>query len=95
MNIIKMKCSNCGADLELDLDHLMIYCPYCGEKLLIDVGNYDNVLVEKEKTKQKNVDIRLKELENERDMVYQKQTLLILFVCLAIFLISMLTLAFS
>lgn len=48
--LIHMKCQNCGANLELDLDHLMAYCPYCGEKLMIDFDGLNSVLIEKEKT---------------------------------------------
>ena len=50
VNLIHMKCQNCGANLDIDLDHMMAFCPYCGEKILIDIDQLSSVLVEKEKT---------------------------------------------
>ena len=51
MNLVKMTCSNCNANLKIDLDNLQAYCPYCGEKLMIDVEDLGELLKEKEKTK--------------------------------------------
>ena len=48
--LIHLKCQNCGANLDLDLDKLMAFCPYCGAKLMIDIDQIGSVLVEKEKT---------------------------------------------
>lgn len=33
---IKMRCENCGAEMEVDQDKRMIYCPYCGSKTLVE-----------------------------------------------------------
>lgn len=49
MRLINLTCEKCGADLELDLDHITAYCPYCGNRLMIDVANIDKVLLEREK----------------------------------------------
>lgn len=57
---IHLKCQNCGANLDVDLDRLMAFCPYCGEKLLIDTEQLSSVLVEKEKTKQKEMELNNK-----------------------------------
>jgi DNA-directed RNA polymerase subunit RPC12/RpoP len=84
MNIIKMKCSHCGANLELDLDNLMAYCPYCGEKLLIDVGQLKDVLVEREKTKQREVDVKLKALDNEREANDNRYWLILIIICFTV-----------
>lgn len=67
-NIIHLKCQNCGAALDLDMDNLIAYCPYCGRKLLFDIDQLGNILIEKEKTKQKVIDrdIETKRIENER-----------------------------
>ncbi|MBQ6343594.1 MAG: zinc ribbon domain-containing protein [Anaerolineaceae bacterium] len=67
--LIHMKCQNCGANLDIDLDHLTAFCPYCGEKLMIDVEKLGDVLIEKEKTKQKEMEfnnkIQYEEVVNE------------------------------
>lgn len=52
MKPVTLKCPNCGANLECDLDNLQIYCSHCGAKLVMDVDNLGELLVEKEKTKQ-------------------------------------------
>ena len=51
MQLIKMKCNNCDAQLDVDLDNLQAYCPYCGQKLMMDFDQLAWVLAEKEKTK--------------------------------------------
>lgn len=51
MQFVKMKCNNCGAQLNVDLDNLQASCPYCSQKLMIDFDQLAWVLAEKEKTK--------------------------------------------
>ena len=51
MKLIKMNCNNCGAQLDIDLDNLNAYCPYCGKKLLISIDQLGSVLAERERTK--------------------------------------------
>ncbi len=51
MQLIKLRCNNCSAQLDIDLDNLQIYCPYCGQKLMIGFDQLGKVLAEKEKTK--------------------------------------------
>ena len=61
--IIHLNCQNCGAALDMDTDRLIAFCPYCGQKLLIDIDNLSEILLEKEKTKQKEID---RDLETKR-----------------------------
>lgn len=51
MKLIKLNCNNCNAPLEFDVDKLQAYCPYCGQKLLIDLEVMGRILAEKEQTK--------------------------------------------
>lgn len=51
MRLVEFTCGNCGAQLDIDLDHLQAYCPFCGKKLMMDFDKLDRVLTEKEKTK--------------------------------------------
>ena len=46
-----MNCPACGAGLELDIDNLISFCPYCGGKLLVDPVAFRDVLVERERTR--------------------------------------------
>ncbi len=57
MGFIELKCNNCGANIELDLENLQAYCPYCGQKLMLEVSSLDQVLKEREKTKQAMVKV--------------------------------------
>lgn len=51
MELIKLSCQNCNAQLEIDLDNLQAFCPFCGQKLLFDLKQMELVLAAKEKTK--------------------------------------------
>ncbi len=52
MNTTPLKCENCGSVLNLDLNNISAFCPYCGQKLLIDS---DTLIVEKEKTRRMQI----------------------------------------
>lgn len=60
MNLIKLNCNSCNAPLELDLDNMQAYCPYCGNKLMFDVDQIGLIYAEREKTK------RVEIVENEK-----------------------------
>lgn len=36
MGLIVLKCSNCGAELEIDDDRNLVFCSYCGAKMLVE-----------------------------------------------------------
>lgn len=55
MSMIQLKCQDCGASIDVDLDHMMAYCPYCGNKLLIDAPQLAKLMREKEKTEQTRI----------------------------------------
>lgn len=81
--MVRLKCQNCGSSLDLDMDNLMAYCPYCGQKLLFDVDQIGNILLEKEKTKQKVIDrdIESKRIENEQKRNEDKSENMIIIAC--------------
>lgn len=62
VTMVSLTCVKCGANLDVDIDHLQAYCPFCGTKLLIDVGQMTDILEKKEVTKQKMI-------KYERDLV--------------------------
>ena len=49
MKLLKLKCDSCCAELDIDVDKLQAYCPYCGAKLLLDLERIEEVLKEREK----------------------------------------------
>lgn len=64
MQMIDCTCKKCGASLELDIDDIKMFCPYCGDKLMFDISSEDlvEIIKEKEETKRKEMDI----LEQQR-----------------------------
>jgi DNA-directed RNA polymerase subunit RPC12/RpoP len=69
MKILKLKCPSCGGTLEKD--EKIMYCKYCGQKLLLDdeakninftYRKFDEAQIRENERKER---IRLKELENE------------------------------
>ena len=51
MKLIRMECPNCKASLDINIEKLQAFCPYCGTKLLFDFEQINQILIEKEKTK--------------------------------------------
>ena len=64
MDLVQLKCLDCGAQLNLDLENIQAFCPYCGAKLMIDSVTLAKLLSEREKTKQ----VEIKEQEITKRM---------------------------
>lgn len=60
-----MDCQKCGASINLDLDNLISFCPYCGSKLMVDPVAFRDVLVEKEMTKRESMKYAQQDKERE------------------------------
>ena len=69
MNLIKLNCNSCNAQLELDLDNMQAYCPYCGNKLMFDVDQIGLMYAEREKTKR--AEIKESETTKRKQMDYE------------------------
>ena len=67
MKLIKLSCQNCNAQLDIDLDNQLVFCPFCGQKLLIDLNHPEIVFAEKEKTKREQ-EITKRELEKTKQV---------------------------
>lgn len=74
MKLIRLKCQNCNANLEMDYDRLLAYCPYCGEKLLIDDNNLGEYLSQRELTKRDQIRREYIEKEKIRDNANKRLT---------------------
>ena len=55
MRTISVNCPNCGASINLDVDHLAHYCGSCGSKIMLDISSIQELLVAREKTKQETI----------------------------------------
>ena len=63
-----MQCPNCNAALDIDIEHLQAYCPYCGTKLLFDLDQMNTIIAEKEKTKRFKI---MQDTEITKERLYQ------------------------
>ena len=71
-NQIELTCSKCGGSLNFDLDNMQSFCPYCGEKLLIDTSQLGMILSEKEETKRLQLELEKEERNEIRKHKEQK-----------------------
>ena len=64
-----IRCTSCDSNIKIDLDNLISYCPYCGSTLMLDVETIQELLIEKERTKQimddNNTDYKIFHERNE------------------------------
>ena len=75
MKLINMRCTNCGADLEIDPDRKQLFCSYCGTKLVLDDENVQitNRIVDEARLKE--AEVRLRELEYEHERELREETI--------------------
>lgn len=69
---LQLICDNCGATLELNTEHLIAFCPYCGHKVLIDVDRFGKILSQKEETKREAEITRREIKKTEREKQQQE-----------------------
>ena len=55
MKMVSIRCPNCGATIDLDIDHLAQFCGMCGSKIMLDVETIQQLLIAKEQTKQEAI----------------------------------------
>ena len=72
MKLVETKCNNCHADLELDLENLQAFCPYCGHKLVFDF-DVDKLIAEREKTKRAQDKLKESTRQKEMDIKYAEK----------------------
>lgn len=74
MKLIKLKCSSCGADLEVDIEKKQVFCVYCGAKLLIDDESIvnKNVFVDEARIREAELkaEVEKKKLDFEREKFF-------------------------
>ena len=75
MRLINMRCTYCGAKLEIDPDRKQVFCSYCGTKLIIDDESIliTNRIVDEARLKE--AEVRMKELEYAHEREIREETL--------------------
>lgn len=54
-SVLIMECPGCKANLEIDYENLISFCPYCGKKLIYNPNGISYILTEREKTKRADI----------------------------------------
>lgn len=95
--LIKMRCPNCNGQLDFSTDHTFCFCPFCGEKILIDDDAQTTINITRDEAEIEKQKVRLEEikLKHELDDQYQMDVqirygLLILFAIVLVGVVGML-----
>ena len=75
MKLINCRCSNCGAEMQVDAERKQVFCSYCGAKLIVDNEsiNITNRVIDEARLKE--AEVRLRELEYAHDREMREETL--------------------
>ena len=75
MKMINLRCTNCGAELQIDAERNQAFCTYCGTKLLVDDESIQitNRIIDEARLKE--AEIRLKELEYQHEKELREETI--------------------
>ena len=66
MVVINLKCPSCGAELQLNADREVMYCSYCGSKILLKQDSVEHIY--------RTVDeVALKEIELQKYIIEGKK----------------------
>lgn len=47
---LNLTCTKCGSSVDTDLEHIQVYCPFCGHEMVVGAGVFKD-LYEKSKDK--------------------------------------------
>lgn len=76
INLIKLQCPNCGANLEVREDAKQCFCTYCGLKLLLHNENEKTVrIIDEARMQQVQYDSQLKEKALDRILSERSQAM--------------------
>ena len=79
INVLKLKCPTCGADLEIEDNREVCFCQYCGTKILVSDDNRKTININKNvtytnideaaKLRAENEQLRLKNRISKEDRI--------------------------
>ena len=71
---MNLNCQNCNGTIDIDIDDMQAYCPYCGKKLLFDVDQMKRILEgseriirAQERTKRAKLELEYREKKEKRE----------------------------
>ena len=53
MGLFSLNCNNCNGQIDLDLDKMYGFCPYCGKKLYFDMDQMGKIMADTKKGKKR------------------------------------------
>ena len=87
MKLVELKCPNCGASFQADVDQEVCFCTYCGTKSMIDNGTIHIIDEAKIREAEANEKVKLAEIEKAR--VEEKNYYIFIFcICLVMAILA-------
>ena len=75
MKLVSMRCTNCGAELDIDPERKQVFCSYCGTKLIIDDESIHITNRFVDEARLREAEVRMKELEYAHEREIREETL--------------------
>ena len=70
-----MRCTNCGAELDIDPNQKQVFCTYCGSKLIVDDESVPPASRIADEARLREAEVRMKELEYAHEREIREETL--------------------
>ncbi len=71
--LIKMRCPSCNGQLDFSTDKDFCFCPFCGEKILIDDGIQTTINITRDEAEIEKQKVRLEEIKLKHKLDDQHQ----------------------
>lgn len=71
--LIKMRCPNCNGQLDFSTDQTFCFCPFCGEKILIDDDAQTTINITRDEAEIEKQKVRLEEIKLKHELDDQHQ----------------------
>ncbi len=71
--LIKMRCPSCNGQLNFSTDKDFCFCPFCGEKILIDDGTQTTINITRDEAEIEKQKVRLEEIKLKHELDNQHQ----------------------
>lgn len=71
--LVKMRCPSCNGQLDFSTDKDFCFCPFCGEKVLIDDGTQTTINITRDEAEIEKQKVRLEEIRLKHELDDQHQ----------------------
>lgn len=70
--LIQMRCPNCNGQLDFSTDQTFCFCPFCGEKILIDDDAQTTINITRDEAEIEKQKVRLEEVKLKHKLEMDK-----------------------